>query len=106
MTFDKKYSELIANVTDGTAKNSGSLVYSEITQQFVGLYNIHPTYGMRFSDSIYMSDKNMVGRWNTYKDYVSSWLNASLTPYLKFPVNDTMQEVKVFDNMRIGGRLY
>ena len=106
LTFDKKYSELIANVTDGTAKNSGSLVYSEITQQFVGLYNIHPTYGMRFSDSIYMSDKNMVGRWNTYKDYVSSWLNASLTPYLKFPVNDTMQEVKVFDNMRIGGRLY
>lgn len=106
LTFDKKYSELIANVTDGTAENSGSLVYSEITQQFVGLYNIHPTYGMRFSDSIYMSDNNIVGRWNTFKDYVSTWLETSLTPYLKFPVNDTMQEVKVFDNMRIGGRLY
>lgn len=106
LTFDKKYSELIANVTDGTAENSGSLVYSEITQQFVGLYNIHPTYGMRFSDSLYMSDNNIVGRWNTFKDYVSAWLETSLTPYLKFPVNDTMQEVKVFDNMRIGGRLY
>ena len=106
LTFDKKYSELIANVTDGTAENSGSLIYSEITQQFVGLYNIHPTYGMRFSDSIYMSDNNIVGRWNTFKDYVSTWLETSLTPYLKFPVNDTMQEVKVFDNMRLGGRLY
>ena len=106
LTFDKKYSELIANVTDGTAENSGSLVYSEVTQQFVGLYNIHPTYGMRFSDSIYMSDNNIVGRWNTFKDYMSTWLETSLTPYLKFPVNDTMQEVKVFDNMRIGGRLY
>lgn len=106
LTFDKKYSELIANVTDGTAENAGSLVYSEVTQQFVGLYNIHPTYGMRFSDSLYMSDNSIVGRWNTFKDYASSWLDASLTPYLKYPVNNSFQEVKVFDNMRIGGRLY
>jgi len=54
LTFDKRYNEMIASVTNGDGEESGSMVYSEQTQQFVGLYDINHIYNLLFADKLYL----------------------------------------------------
>lgn len=74
LIYDKKYNELIAYIAttaeddttkDGTpsekitATDDGSMIYSELTGQFVSLVDVYPKHAIQFGDKIYMmSDKD------------------------------------------------
>ena len=110
LAFDKKYNEMIASVIDGDAKDheAGSLVYSEQTQQFTGLYSINHAYKLMFADKLYLyQDSHGLYKWDESSDYTANSITGTeLRPYLKYIVNDNQQLNKVFDNVLFGARIY
>ena len=132
LIYDKKYNELIAYIAttaeddttkDGTpsekitATDDGSMIYSELTGQFVSLVDIYPKHAIQFGDKIYMmSDKDANDKylwlWNYQEckknpdvSYVRGFSNM-LYPYVKYVINDNNTFPKVFDNITFGGRFY
>lgn len=108
LMFDNKYNELIASVTNGEGHEHGSLIYSEQTLQFVGLYDINPIYNLSFANDLYLyQDQHGLYKWNTCEKYAAEGITGNiLTPYLKYIVNDNQQMNKVFDNVSFGARIY
>lgn len=107
LTFDKKYNELIASVSKGEESDAGSLIYSEQTQCFTGLYGINPKYALSFTDKLYLHQKDGLYVWNEdVEDEAYGLEGEELKPYLKYIVNDNQQFNKVFDNVRFGARVY
>ena len=132
LIYDKKYNELIAYIAttaeddttkDGTpsekitATDDGSMIYSELTGQFVSLVDVYPKHAIQFGDKIYMmSDKDANDKylwlWNYQEckknpdvSYVRGFSNM-LYPYVKYVINDNNTFPKVFDNITFGGRFY
>lgn len=111
LTFDKKYNEMIASVSNGKDNDAGSLVYSEQTQQFIGLYGINHMYDLLFADKLYLltncGDSNCgLYKWNTEDNGCCGIQGEKLYPYLKYVVNSNPQFNKVFDNVTFGARVY
>ena len=114
LTFDKRYNEMIASVTNGDGEESGSMVYSEQTQQFVGLYDINHIYNLLFADKLYLLQDPQSGlfRWNTTNDdkskgiVINNGKQKELTPYLKYVINENPQINKVYDIVTFGARIY
>lgn len=105
LSYDKRFNEFLINITNGTDKEAGSLVYSEMSQTFIGLYTITAKYALSFSDKLLLTDTKNIAEWNK-GDGNAVWLNTELTPYVKFVVNKSPSTVKVFDNAEFGGRFY
>lgn len=132
LIYDKKYNELIAYIAttaeddttkDGTpsekitATDDGSMIYSELTGQFISLVDVYPKHAIQFGDKIYMmSDKDANDKylwlWNYQEckknpdvSYVRGFSNM-LYPYVKYVINDNNTFPKVFDNITFGGRFY
>lgn len=128
LIFDKKYNEVlfaVSTIPDGSEDLKETLVYSEITQQFTGVYNIFPAFALPFIDSLYLissdnaeikvqegnltktySGKAFV-KWNkSSTDVMLDLTQQEITPYLKYVVNDNPQYVKVFDTSTFAGSIY
>lgn len=90
VTYDKKFNEILFNVTD-----IGAVVYSELAQSFTGLYTIPMKTALSFQNDLYFTDDTMY-KWN--ED------GGSLGHSLKYVVNDNSSYVKTFDNAEFGAR--
>ena len=90
VTYDKKFNEILFNVTD-----IGAIVYSELAQSFTGLYTIPMKTALSFQNDLYFTDDTMY-KWN--ED------GGSLGHSLKYVVNDNSSYVKTFDNAEFGAR--
>lgn len=106
---DKEFNEIVFNVSSGTGKEKGSLVYSEYLGQFTSLYGVAPCGVITFKDGTLLATRRgRVSRWNVY-DTVRGALDENgnrLTPYLKYVVNKNALYTKVFDNAEFSGRIY
>lgn len=90
VTYDKKFNEILFNVTD-----IGAVVYSELAQSFTGLYTIPMKTALSFQNDLYFTDDTMY-KWN--ED------GGSLGHSLKYIVNDNSSYVKTFDNAEFGAK--
>ena len=90
VTYDKKFNEILFNVTD-----IGAVVYSELAQSFTGLYTIPMKTALSFQNDLYFTDDTMY-KWN--ED------GGSLGHSLKYVVNDNSSYVKTFDNAEFGAK--
>lgn len=90
VTYDKKFNEILFNVTD-----IGAVVYSELAQSFTGLYTIPMKTALSFQNDLYFTDDTMY-KWN--ED------GGSLDHSLKYVVNDNSSYVKTFDNAEFGAK--
>lgn len=90
VTYDKKFNEILFNVTD-----IGAVVYSEQAQSFTGLYTIPMKTALSFQNDLYFTDDTMY-KWN--ED------GGSLGHSLKYIVNDNSSYVKTFDNAEFGAK--
>ena len=90
VTYDKKFNEILFNVTD-----IGAIVYSELAQSFTGLYTIPMKTALSFQNDLYFTDDTLY-KWN--ED------GGSLGHSLKYVVNDNSSYVKTFDNAEFGAR--
>lgn len=90
VTYDKKFNEILFNVTD-----IGAVVYSELAQSFTGLYTIPMKTALSFQNDLYFTDDTMY-KWN--ED------SGSLGHSLKYVVNDNSSYVKTFDNAEFGAK--
>ena len=108
LSFDKRYNELVASVTNLDNKERGSLIYSETQQAFSSMYSINPKHSVSFPDCLYfVKDNGDIYEWDTLKDGVVKGIEEEpLFPYLKYVVNDSGIYTKVFDNAEFGGRVY
>lgn len=88
VTYDKKFNEVLFNVTD-----TGAVVYSEQAQSFTGLYTIPMKAALSFQSDLYFTDDTMY-KWN--ED------GGNLGHFLKYVVNDNSSYVKIFDNAEFG----
>ena len=106
LSYDKQYSEVICNVSNGTNYEDGSLIYSELTQAFNGTYTINQTSDIQFYNRLYLTDDKSLYEWNVKEDDKcrSGFNDILLMPYVKYVVNDNSQYVKVFDNEYFGGK--
>lgn len=89
LAYDYKYNEVLMNVVDG-----GPLMYNEVTQQFVSIYEHSFSHSMRFKEYLVITDNNKAYKYNGDTQY--------LLPTLKYIVNDNPQYVKVYDNCNFG----
>lgn len=108
LIFDKQYNELISNIV-----NNESLIYNELTNNFISIYNIHPAYYVQLSDKLLIADRlsNNIFQWNIADkneafNTESDTINNKLFPYLEYTVNKGADTTKVFDNGEIAGRFY
>lgn len=108
LSFDKRYNELIASVTNLDDKEHGSLVYSETQQAFSSIYSINPKHSVNFPDCLYfVKDNGDIYEWDILENgEVKGIEGEPLLPYLKYVVNDSGIYTKVFDNAEFGGRIY
>lgn len=90
VTYDKKFNEILFNVTD-----IGAVVYSELAQSFTGLYTIPMKTALSFQNDLYFTADTMY-KWN--ED------GGSLGHSLKYVVNDNSSYVKTFDNAEFGAK--
>ena len=90
VTYDKKFNEILFNVTD-----IGAIVYSELAQSFTGLYTISMKTALSFQNDLYFTADTMY-KWN--ED------GGSLGHSLKYVVNDNSSYVKTFDNAEFGAK--
>ena len=90
VTYDKKFNEILFNVTD-----IGAIVYSELAQSFTGLYTIPMKTALSFQNDLYFTADTMY-KWN--ED------GGSLGHSLKYVVNDNSSYVKTFDNAEFGAK--
>ena len=90
VTYDKKFNEVLFNVTD-----TGAVVYSEQAQSFTGLYTIPMKTALSFQSDLYFTDDTMY-KWN--ED------GGNLGHSLKYVVNDNSSYVKIFDNAEFGAQ--
>ena len=91
VTYDKKFNEVLFNVTD-----TGAVVYSEQAQSFTGLYTIPMKAALSFQNDLYFVDDTLY-KWNEE--------GGSLWHQLKYIVNDNSSYVKTFDNAEFGARM-
>ena len=103
LIYDKKFNEFILNIV-----KDGSLVYSELPQQFSGVYTILPKYSFVFNDKLLLVDNNQnISKWNQNNNNVALDIAGNeITPSLKYVINKSGQFVKVFDQAEMGGRFY
>lgn len=108
LVFDKKFNELISNVTSLTDDYKGSIVYSEIQEAFTGMYDISTISYSQFTDRVYLFSSDGIYEWNQYnKDRgVFGFNEYPLFPYLKYTVNKNQTYTKVYDNVEFAGRIY
>lgn len=90
VTYDKKFNEILFNVTD-----IGAVVYSELAQSFTGLYTIPMKAALSFQSDLYFTNDTMY-KWN--ED------GGNLGHSLKYVVNDNSSYVKIFDNAEFGAQ--
>ena len=101
LAYDFKYNEVMFNVVDG-----GSLTYNEMVQAFVSVYpHTYFLNKVQLRDGLLLTDEEHVRKWNTNDEGAESF-GEPLLPMLKYVVNKASTEVKVFDNVRFGGRFY
>lgn len=106
LIFDKQYNELISNVV-----NDESIIYNELTANFMSVYKIHPLFCIMFPDKLLLANENEcdVYQWNKSIDGTAVGMNPAadgLYPKLQYVINKGADTTKVFDNGEIGGRFY
>ena len=95
IVHDAKYNEVLFNVV-----GNYPLAYSEVTQQFMSIYDEDIQHKIYFNDKTFVvTSESVLRKWNEYDgDY--------LNPYLKFVINPQSLYNNTFDLMQIGGNLY
>lgn len=101
LAYDTKYSELIANVVQNYP-----IVYSELIQQFTGVYGVDFKYKANLLDGLLLFGGTDVKKWNeattiTDEDGKEKIISSTY-PLLTYVVNNNHTYVKVFDNVQLG----
>lgn len=98
--YDKKYNEVVSKVLKEDDNKNSSLAYSESLNAFTSVYNVDFDNKLTFKNKIYLlgidnGDLN-VNLWNTRGD--TDVIDHTV---LKYVVNKSPMQVKVFDNQEI-----
>lgn len=102
LAYDYKYNEVLFSIL-----NDGTMVYNENIQSFSSIYKDNEfKYFIKLKDKILLATMHKMYKWNESEDGLSKGFNDNLYPNLKYVINKTFTEVKVFDNVRFGGRFY
>jgi hypothetical protein len=105
IAHDVRYNEMLFDVVCDKDGNRGTLVYSEVIQQFTSVYNVPFEHSIAYKDNLYLIHatdalNTKLGKWNVDDP------SAVLLSYIKFVVNPQSLYNNVYDIMQIAGRLY
>lgn len=102
LAYDYKYNEIMFNVV-----NDGALTYNENIQAFASVYPETQFYDKaQLRNNLLLIGESGVYKWNETNESGTMSFNKAVYPMLKYVVNKASTEVKVFDNVRFGGRFY
>ena len=102
LAYDYKYNEIMFNVV-----NDGSLTYNENIQAFTSVYpKTQFSDKVQLVNNLLLIDESDVYKWDETNGNTATSFGNAIHPMLKYVVNKASTEVKVFDNVRFGGRFY
>lgn len=104
--YDQKYKEVVCNVV-----NNESVVYNEMAQAFTSVYKYAPYFycniiGQNYSAREYTNNNITIFKENYTTGNSATLFTNSITPIIKYVVNQDPQYNKVFDIQTFGGRFY
>ena len=96
--FDPSYNEIVSKVLF----NDRSIAFNENVNAFTSVYTIDFNDAIQFSNGEYLvksiDDDLVIGQWNSYNEYTSTWGGIIEDVYIKYAINKNPLTVKVFDN--------
>lgn len=122
LIYDQQNHEVLFNLfggDNGIEHETGSVVFSELTQFFTSIYEIDPQFYLAFPSQLYLISQNTNAgegpqnyKWNYITGFNSKGIitygtnQHELHPYIKYVVNKDSIYTKVYDTSEFGGYFY